>query len=144
MQVYIRDSMRTIAFIAAALLILMTSCSTDTGDPQKDRQGRITNAVLEEAFNAVLKVGVSSGVSALSGQNGQNVSAAVFQSASNINFGAAIAHVMNAASDPRVNVAPVARVAAEQFLAANPQTKSERTLVANTIGAALQQAANSR
>lgn len=138
--------MKIIACFAIASLTLMLgafpSCSTDTGDAQKDKKARITNAVLEEVFNAVVKVGVSAGASALSGQNGQDVSAAVFQSASTINFGAAIAHVMHEASDPNVNVAPVAKVAAEQFLAANPQTPAEKALVANTIGAALQHVAN--
>lgn len=122
-------------FVVASLF---AGCATNTGVPWKDRLGRVSNAAGEELFNSVLSFGLSEGRNLLTGQNGQDAAAGAFQAASGglISSGA-FEHYMSAWAGPQV-----AAVAAEQFAKANPQTPAQSAKVANTIGAALQLAAN--
>lgn len=132
---------RTILGVVVAVLLilwLIPGCATDTGDPKVDRRGRITNAVLEETFNSVLAFGLHEGAAYVSGQNGQDAAAAAFQAAqSGILSSHGIEHIVKAAAGPTV-----ANEAASAFAAAAPASPAEATLVSNTIGAALQIAAN--
>lgn len=128
----------TIALIPA---LLLCSCATNTGDPAKDKRGRITNAVGTEVFNAVLSFGLNEGASLIAGQNGQDASAAAFSAAKQAGAGlissATFQHIMAAAAGPQV-----ASVATQQLQAAKPQTAAQQAYVINTIGAALQSSNN--
>lgn len=126
--------------VAALLFLLLQGCATMSGDPAADRRGRITNALGREVFSAVLQVGLGLGTNALAGRNGQDAAQAVFESAGRIDGGAALERVLLAAAGPKV--APLADAAAAELERANPQTAAERRLIVNTIGAAIQTAAN--
>lgn len=126
--------MRAILLLAVAL----AGCATDTGNEANDRRGRVTNAVLEETFMSVLNFGLAEGASYVSGRNGQDAAQAAFAAAqSGILSSGGIQHIVSAAAGPKV-----ATVAAQSFAQANPQTPADAAKVADTIGAALQQANN--
>jgi uncharacterized membrane protein len=129
-----------IIVIVAGSCMFYSSCATDTGDPKKDRQGRIANAVGEEVFNAVFKIAMASGQNAIAGRNGQDAAGAIFENVASIDGGAALSHIITAAAGPEAR--PVATEAARQFSAADPQTPAEKQFIVNTIGAAVQTAAN--
>ena len=46
---------RLLLLSAVALLAVLPGCSTDTGDPRKDRIGRVTNALLADVAKSVGK-----------------------------------------------------------------------------------------
>lgn len=126
------------SFKLLVLAGLLSGCATDSGNVSADRRGRITNAVLEETFNSVLSFGLNRGAVYISGQNGQDAAQAAFQAAqAGILSSGGIQHIVAAAAGP-----VVAQKAAASFAIANPQTPVDAVLVSNTIGAALQQAAN--
>ena len=126
--------------IVFILITLPMGCSTTTGNPKWDRAGRITNAILAETFNVVLQAGLTAGVSALEGRNGQDAAAAVFESAARVNGAAALDRILRAAAGPEI--APVSDAAQAMLTKARPVTAEEKKLVVNTIGAAIQTAAN--
>jgi len=128
--------MKTLAslLLCAALL---TGCATTTGNVSTDARGRVTNAVAKEVFNAVLSFAMNEGVSYMTGQNGQDAAAGAFQAATGLVSSASIGRIVDAYAGPQVGI-----VAQQQFAAANPQTPADKALIANVIGAALQQAAN--
>lgn len=126
--------------IASLCAMLVTGCSTNTGDPKKDTAGRVTNAVATEVFNAVLKAGIQYGTQALTGTNGQDAAKSIFENVAVIDAPSAISHIMQAYAGPQV--APIAQVAEDEFKRVNPLTQADRELVLNTIGAAVQQVAN--
>lgn len=129
-----------LGMIVGAALFLLGGCATDTGDARRNQRGRITNAVLEEAFNAALKVGLSAGEGAVNGWAIQNGASAIFDNPQvSIDGGAALEHIILAAAGPEAK--PLAKAAAVQFDKANPKTPAEKAAVANTIGAGLQHAA---
>lgn len=129
--------MKIIALLTISTLAF-TSCATDTGDAAKDRRGRVTNAVLKEVFTAALSFGAAEGRAYLSGQNGQDAAAGAFEAAGQSFLSSStFDHIVAAYAGPQV-----AKVAAQQFAKANPQTPGDRAMVANTIGAAFQQVAN--
>lgn len=126
--------------IGLVFAMLFTGCSTNTGDAKKDTTGRVTNAVATEVFNAVLKAGMQYGTQALTGTNGQDAAKSIFENVAEIQGPSAIEHIMQAYAGPQVS--PVAQAAAAEFQRVNPQTPDEKSLILNTIGAAVQQAAN--
>lgn len=127
-----------IFFAILTLVCLIFGCATDSGDAAKDRRGRVTNAVLKTIFVAALNFGVSEGQSYLEGQNGQDAAHAAFLAADKgLISSSTINDLVTAYAGPQVG-----QVAAQQFTAANPQTPAESKAVANTIGAAFQEAAN--
>ena len=97
--------------------------------------------MLGEVFNAVVQVGLAEGASALEGRNGQDAAQAAFDAVGKIDFAGGIKRVITAAAGP--DAAPVARAAAAAYAKADPQTPQDRAAVINTIGAAIQTAANS-
>lgn len=126
----------TFALIASALFF--AGCSTNTGDATADRRGRVTNAVLEETFNSVLAFGLNQGASLIAGQNGQDAAHAIFTAANQgVLSSGGINHIVSAWAGPEVG-----SVVAAKMQEANPQTPADKVLVANTIGAAIQIAAN--
>lgn len=127
-----------IALSAALLAITIISCSTDTGDANKDKAARIANAAGQELFTAALQIGLSAGEGAVNGYAEQHGASAIFDnpSAVQIDGAAAVQHLIAAAAGP--SSAPVASAAATLFTAANPQTPAQKVQVANTIAAGLQ------
>lgn len=123
-------------------LSLFVGCNTDTGNLVKDRNGRVTNAVLKDVFNTVLQAGLSYGTASLSGQNGQDAAEAAFISAGESNGVNMIGDIMTAYAGPQV--APITNAALSALKQANPQTPAEKAAVLNTIGAAIQTAANQK
>lgn len=130
--------MKIIAAILA--LCLLSGCATNTGDAAKDQRGRVTNAVLAEVFNAVVRAGVSAGGSALAGRNGQDAAHAAFIAAAQINGTEVLDRILVAYAGPQVQ--PVADAAMAQIAKVNPRTASDKVAVLNTIGAAIQSVAN--
>jgi len=124
--------------VLTVALLFAPACATDTGNPSKDRAGRVTNAALKDIFLAALSFGASEGQSYLEGKNGQDAASAAFIAAGKglISSGT-FNDIVTAYAGPEVG-----QVAAAQFAKANPQTPADSAKVANTIGAAFQQAAN--
>lgn len=120
--------------------LLFTSCSTNTGDPDKDRKGRVTNAVAAEAATVAWDFILSSGENYLKGQTGQDAASAAFAAAKDTvvmyDAGAGIARI-RAAAGPKV-----AAAAQQAITTANPQTPAQTKVAFNSIGAAFQSAAN--
>lgn len=132
------NPMRTIPFLSLLFAAyLITGCQTDTGDAGKDRAGRVTNAVLTQVFNSALNYGLTEGQQYLTGQNGQDAAAGAFTAAAGLVSSDAIASYVKAYAGPQLG--GVTNALVQQ---ANPQTPSDTALVANTIGAAFQLAAN--
>lgn len=119
------------------LCALPLGCATDTPDAAANRRGRVTNAVAGEVFNAVLNFGLSEGRQYLTGQNGQDAAAGAFDAAAGLISSESIGRIVAAYAGPEV-----ATIAQTQFDAADPKTPGDKVLIANTIGAALQLAAN--
>lgn len=127
-----------LSLVLSAALLFSPSCATDTGNPSKDRAGRVTNAVLKNVFIAALNFGMSEGQSYIEGQNGQDAAHAAFLAADRgLISSTTLNDIVTAYAGPQVGA-----VAAQQFAAANPKTPADAKAVANTIGAAFQQAAN--
>lgn len=125
------------------LPLILIGCSTNTGDPAKDRKERITNAVLEEVSSAAVKIALSAGEGAVNGWAIQNGASAIFATAQNpisIDGGAAVAHIISAAAGPATAV-PLANRAGELYASAAPITAADKALVLNTIAAGLQKGA---
>lgn len=134
---------RTILAVGIAVLLilwLIPGCATDTGDPKKDRQGRVTNAVLQDVFNIALQGAMSAGAAALQGQNGQDAANAAFESAALSGGVNLIGDAITAYAGPQAK--PIAVAAQKAVALASPQTPADKAAVLNTIGAAIQQAAN--
>lgn len=126
--------MKTLILTLIFIVTFTAGCATDTGDPVKDRRGRVVNELGKQVFNAVLSWGTTQGVDALTGRNGQDAAAGAFEAArSSFDIG----RIVDAYAGPQV-----AAVVAQQMAVANPQTPKEKTFFANVIGAALQLAAN--
>lgn len=129
------------SILAIIVLFATVSCQTNTGDPKKDQQGRVANAVLQEVFNSALQIGLSAGEGAVNGYAEQHGASAIFAnpSAVTIDGSAAIQRIITAAAGPAST--PLAAQSAALFAKANPSTSADKVQVANTIGAGLQAAA---
>lgn len=126
------------SILALLVVTFFCGCATDTGDPGKDRRGRVTNAVAAEAAKVAWSFLLNSGESYLRGRNGQDAASAAFGAAVQSYDGAAgLSSIIRAAAGPQA-----ARVAEAAYLAADPRTPAEKAAVANTVGAAFQQVAN--
>lgn len=131
-------TLRTVQLsLAAAALVCVAGCATDTGNPSADRRGRVTNAIGQEVFNAVLRFGLNQGSALLTGQNGQDAAKGAFQAAAGLVSSDSVRRVIAAYAGPEV-----AAVAQAAYDKAAPASQPERAYIVNTIGAALQQAAN--
>lgn len=134
---------RTILAVVVAIvliLLLLPGCGTNTGNPSKDKAGAVTNAVLQDVFNQVLDAGLGVGASALEGQNGQDAAEAAFLAAGEHAGVDALGTILTAYAGPQI--APVATAATNALTGANPQTPADKVAVLNTIGAAIQTAAD--
>lgn len=135
--------MKYIAIIIAALLI--PACQTDTGNPTKDRNARVTNATLAIVGRAVENFAFNSFMNmAEDGINGKKID---FGSSASVGLATTAKTLVNEKDVQSVidawsgNQLPaIAKQAATQFAVANPQTPADRVAVANTISVALSNA----
>jgi hypothetical protein len=122
--------------------LLLTGCATDTGDPAKDRRGRITNAVATEAATVAWDFILISGENFLKGKGGPDAASAAFAAAKDTvvmyDAGAGIRRIREAAG-PKV-----ATAAAAALKTANPQNPAQVQAAFNSVGAAFQASANAR
>lgn len=134
----INQSFKSSLPVALLCGLFVAGCATDTGDPAKDRRGRVTNAVATEAAKVAWSFLLTSGENYLAGRNGQDAAKAAFGAAIQSYDGAAgLSNIIRAAAGPQA-----AQVAHAAYVAADPQTPAQKIAVANSIGAAFQQVAN--
>lgn len=124
--------------IVLALLMLPGCLNTQTGNPATDKRHRIENAVGAVAAQVVWNFALNSAENFVAGNKGQNAAQVAFASVQKIDGAAALQSIITAAAGPKLG-----QVAAEAYVTANPQTKAEKVMVINSIGAALQTASAS-
>ena len=118
---------------------LFTGClNTQTGNATTDRRHRIENAAGTVAAQVVWDFALDRAGAFVSGDKGQTAAQAAFRAVSKVDSAAALQSIVAAAAGPKLGA-----VAGEAYTTANPQTPAERTVVINSIGAALQTASNS-
>lgn len=142
--------MKNLVSLLAVTALAFTGCVTDpvtgkkTFNPlaweQVPANRAVTNAVLQDVFNTVLTAGLSAGGAALMGQNGQDAAQAAFIAAGESNGVNALGTLLTAYAGPQI--APVANAAIAALTKAQPVTPADKVAVLNTIGAAIQTAAN--
>lgn len=139
--------------IVIALGWLFTGCATDTGDPKKDRAGRVTNVVLTDIAKAVGKAAFAE-LSAGFGDPAHADAAAaglwtegLHQAGSELISSNTVRDIINAYSgDGHTSGSDLAATAATAqwaFQAAAPKTLAEQKSVIATIASAISSAAAS-
>lgn len=125
--------------IILLLVLFLTGCFNEhTGNAHTDKRHRIENAVGAIAGQVVWNFAMSSVENFVAQKTGQTAAQTLFQSAAKIDGAAAIESLVSAAAGSKLGA-----VTAEAYVTANPQTKAERVMVVNSIGAALQTASAS-
>jgi hypothetical protein len=128
--------------IVGAVALLCTSCSTNTGNAQKDRTARVTNQVLlnlgSDAFQIAIGALSNAVITAANGDTHgrdlqQSAATGAWKSVGSINVASDVEKIINAwngGSAPKV-----AQAAAVAFQAAGPVTQSDKAAVVNIIAA---------
>lgn len=127
-------------------IVLFCSCATNTGDPIKDRNARVTNATMEIVGRAVETFALNTFLNVAQQKfNGQEIdmgfaaSQGIATASQSIITGADIGNVINAWGD--FQLPSIAQQAAKQFNLAAPRTDADRAAVANVISTAISNAA---
>jgi hypothetical protein len=132
-------------FLAVALSLVLfglPGCATNTGNPSKDRAGRVTNATLSALGDAVAGFAGNTLVAMASQELSSGgidmasaASAGLYASAPSVVNSKDIENIINAWSG---NTLPtIATKAAQKFAVARPITPADKIAVTNAIAAAL-------
>lgn len=124
--------MKTQTIILAIAALLFSSCATNTGNPSKDRAGRVTNAALTIAGKALASSLWQSIATGNEGQKldlAQSASEGLWRAGAEVVTSDNLKTLVNAWSGGKIPA--VATTAATQFAKLNPQTTAERIAVVN-------------
>lgn len=134
--------------LAVTVALYLGACATDTGNPSKDRAGRVTNAVLTNLAKDVGKLAVGALASAVttaaSGDTNardleHSAATGVWKNVGTVDVASDVSNIVSAWNG---GTAPaVATAAAQVFTAADPQTPAQKAAVMNVIAGTISGAA---
>ncbi len=137
----------SLALLAGFAACTLAACATDTGDPAKDRRGRVTNAVLQEVGTAAFRIALDSLTQDADSRHvagektnfAHSAAAGLWKESANIVNSGSLVRVVNAWGGHELPT--VAAGLAREYARVAPQTPAERAAVIDRMASGLSTAA---